>query len=126
MGYAGCVVLFVFSLTITISMVQCSDEISLVIDKISKLDEELLDMRNNLRNELFSVRNDFSRIEDKIFTTVEFAKISLRSEMKKHIKQQVKEAMVEILHGESLEEIVRSHVVSEVRKLKHGHHQMKR
>ncbi|XP_071093144.1 uncharacterized protein [Haliotis cracherodii] len=103
------------SCTYLICVCNCQDSIVSVIQRLDQFQEELLDNKD-----------DMIRMEKRILNIIDVAKTSLRAELKENIRDQVREAMAEILQGESLQDMVKSQVVSEVRYLKQGYHQMKR
>ncbi|XP_048252133.1 uncharacterized protein LOC125380053 [Haliotis rufescens] len=93
----------------------CQDSIAYVIERLEQFEEEL-----------FHNKDDMNRMEKRILNIINGAKTSLRAELKENIGDKVREAMAEILQGESLQDMVESQVVSELRHLKQGYHQMKR
>ncbi|XP_071093417.1 uncharacterized protein [Haliotis cracherodii] len=101
--------------TSLICFCNCQDSIVPVIHRLDHLDRKLLDNKV-----------DMNRMEEHFLDIIDGAKISLRAELKENIRVQVREAMAEILQGESLQDMVNSQVVSELRHLKQGYHQMKR
>ncbi|XP_071093131.1 uncharacterized protein [Haliotis cracherodii] len=104
-------------LTCTSLICFCSSQDSIVSlsQKLEQFEEELLDNKV-----------DMLRMEKRVRNTIDVARTSLRSELKENIRDQVREAMAEILQGESLQDMVKSQVVSELRHLKQGYYQMKR
>ncbi|XP_071093437.1 uncharacterized protein [Haliotis cracherodii] len=84
------------------------DSIVSVIHRLDQFDRKLL----------------FNKMD--VLDIIDGAKTSLRAELKENIRDQVREVMAEILQGESLQDMVKSQVVSELRHLKQGYHQMKR
>ncbi|XP_071093420.1 uncharacterized protein [Haliotis cracherodii] len=101
--------------TSLLSLCNCQDSVVSVIQRLDQLEEELLDNKGNIL-----------RVEQKVLNIIDVAKTSLRAELKETIRDQVKDAMAEILQGESLQDMVKSEVVSELRHLQQGYHQMKR
>ncbi|XP_071093143.1 uncharacterized protein [Haliotis cracherodii] len=106
---------WLLSCTYLICLCNCQDSIVSVIQRLDQFQEELLDNKD-----------DMIRMEKRILNIIDVAKTSLRAELKENIRDQVREAMAEILQGESLQDMVKSQVVSEVWHLKQGYHQMKR
>ncbi|XP_071093418.1 uncharacterized protein [Haliotis cracherodii] len=106
-----------WSLTCTslVYFCNCEDSIASVIERLDQFEEELLDNKD-----------DMIRMEKRILNIINGAKTSLRAELKENIGDKVREAMAEILQGESLQDMVKTQVVSELRHLKQGYHQMKR
>ncbi|XP_071093416.1 uncharacterized protein [Haliotis cracherodii] len=86
----------------------CQDSVVSVIHRLDQFDRKLLDNKMD------------------VLDIIDGAKTSLRAELKENIRDQVREAMAEILQGESLQDMVKSQIVSELRHLKQGYHQMKR
>ncbi|XP_071093438.1 uncharacterized protein [Haliotis cracherodii] len=84
------------------------DSIVSVIHRLDQFDRKLLDNKMD------------------VLDIIDGAKTSLRAELKENIRDQVREAMAEILQGESLQDMVKSQIVSELRHLTRGYHQMKR
>ncbi|XP_071093414.1 uncharacterized protein [Haliotis cracherodii] len=101
--------------TSLICFCNCQDSVVSVISRLNQFEEELLD-----------TKVDTLRMEKRIHNIIDDAKTSLRAELKEIMRDQVREAMAEILQGESLQDMVKSQVVSELRHLKQGYHQMKR
>ncbi|XP_048257221.1 uncharacterized protein LOC125382926 [Haliotis rufescens] len=101
--------------TYLICVCNCQDSIVSVIQKMDQFEEDL-----------FHNKEDMIRMEKRIRNIIDVAETSLRAELKENIRDQVREAMAEILQGESLQDMVKSQVVSELRHLKQGYHQMKR
>ncbi|XP_067664332.1 uncharacterized protein [Haliotis asinina] len=93
----------------------CQDSLVSVIRKLDRFEEELLDNKA-----------DMLRIEKRVLNTIDVAKASLRAELKENIREQVREAMAEILQRDSLQDMVKGEVVSELRHLKQGYRQMER
>ncbi|XP_046582979.1 uncharacterized protein LOC124290310 [Haliotis rubra] len=93
----------------------CHDSTVSVMDRLDQLETELLDNKM-----------DSLRMEKRLLNIIDDAKTALRAELKENIRDQVKQTMAEILQGDSLQDIVKSEVVSELRHVKHGYHQMKR
>ncbi|XP_067659350.1 uncharacterized protein [Haliotis asinina] len=93
----------------------CQDKVVTVMDRLDKFEEVLLDNKV-----------DILRVEQKVINMIDVAKSSLRAELKASLLDLVKNAMTEILKGESLPDMVKSEVVSEVHHLKHEYHHMKR
>ncbi|XP_046551988.1 uncharacterized protein LOC124261684 [Haliotis rubra] len=91
------------------------DSMVSVLNKLDQCDRDLLDNKMGML-----------AMEKRILNTIDVVKASLRAELKENIRDEVREAMAEILPGESLQDMVKSQVVSEVRHLKQGYHQMKR
>ncbi|XP_071093137.1 uncharacterized protein [Haliotis cracherodii] len=108
---------FYWLLTCTSLICVCSSQdcIVSVIHKMKQFEEELLDTKVGIL-----------RIEKKVLNTIDVAITSLKAELKESIQEQVREAMAEILQGESLQDMVKSQVVSDLQHLKQGYHQMKR
>ncbi|XP_071093413.1 uncharacterized protein [Haliotis cracherodii] len=100
--------------TSLICFCNCQDNTMSVIQKLDQFQEELLD-----------TKFDSLRMEKRILNIIDDAKASLRNERKENIRDQVREAMAEILQGESLQDMVKSQVNTELRPLKQGYHQMK-
>ncbi len=65
-------------------------------------------------------------MEENVLNLIAVSKTELRAELEQIIREQLKEAMVEILRGDSLQDIVKSELVSELKHVKRGYHQMKR
>ncbi|XP_067669345.1 uncharacterized protein [Haliotis asinina] len=86
-----------------------------VLNKLKQFEEDLLDNKMNVL-----------RMEKKVLDTIDVTRTSFRAELKENIRDEVRQAMVAILQGESLQDMVKSQVVSELRHLKQGYHQMKR
>ncbi|XP_067669715.1 uncharacterized protein [Haliotis asinina] len=86
-----------------------------VLNKLKQFEADLMDNKMNIL-----------RMEKKVLDTIDVTGTSLRAELKENIRDEVKEAMAEILQGESLQDMVKSQVVSELRHLKQGYHQMRR
>ncbi|XP_071093446.1 uncharacterized protein [Haliotis cracherodii] len=101
--------------TYLISLCSSHDSILSVINRLDQFDRKLLDNKV-----------DMNRMEENVLDIIDGAKTSLRAELKENIRDQVREAMAEILQGESLQDMVKSQVVSELRHLTRGYHQMKR
>ncbi|XP_071093442.1 uncharacterized protein [Haliotis cracherodii] len=89
-----------------------------IVPVIQRLDE--------FDRKLHETQVDMNTIEGNVLNIIDVAKLSLRAELKEIMRDQVREAMAEILQGESLQDMVKSQVVSELRHLKQGYHQMKR
>ncbi|XP_046544069.1 uncharacterized protein LOC124254224 [Haliotis rubra] len=81
---------------------------------------------NQFEKDLLDNKMDMLAMEKRILNTIGVTKTSLTAELKENIRDEVREAMAEILQGESLQDMVKSQVVSELRHLKQGYHQMKR
>ncbi|XP_067669155.1 uncharacterized protein [Haliotis asinina] len=101
--------------TSLISLCTSQDSIGPIIQTLDKLQEE---MHIN--------KVDMIRMEKRILDFIEVAKTSLRAELKENIQGEVRKAMVEILQGEFLHDMLKRQVVSDLLHLKHSHHQMKR
>ncbi|XP_071093419.1 uncharacterized protein [Haliotis cracherodii] len=93
----------------------CQDSIVSVIQRLDQFEEDL-----------FHNKEDMINMEKRIRNIIVGSKTALRAELRENIWDQVREAMAEILEGESLQDMVKSQVVSELRHLKQGYHQMKR
>ncbi|XP_067671337.1 uncharacterized protein [Haliotis asinina] len=105
-------------LLICISLVcccSCQDSFVSVIRRLDQLEEEL-----------FHNKADMIRMEKRIRNIIEAVKTSLTVELKETIRDQVRETMSEIVQGEAFRDMVKSEVVSGIRHVKRGYHQMKR
>ncbi|XP_071092769.1 uncharacterized protein [Haliotis cracherodii] len=101
--------------TYLISLCTSHESIVPVIQRLDEFDRKLHD-----------TKVDMNTIEGNVLNIIDVAKLSLRAELKEIMRDQVREAMAEILQGESLQDMAKSQVVSELRHLKQGYHQMKR
>ncbi|XP_071112104.1 uncharacterized protein [Haliotis cracherodii] len=107
-----------FQLLVTASLFDvytCSEDIVSVVHRMDRFEKELMASKVNMIH-----------VEAKVVNIVDSAKISLRAELKDSIRDQVREVMSEILQEDSLQDMVRSQFVSELRHLKQGYHQTKR
>ncbi|XP_067664334.1 uncharacterized protein [Haliotis asinina] len=107
-----------FLLLICISLVcccNCQENFVSVIQRLHQLEEEL-----------FHNKADMIRVEKRIRNIIDAVKTSLRVELKETIRDQVRETMSEIVQGETFRDTVKSEVVSGLRHVKRGYHQMKR
>ncbi|XP_067671426.1 uncharacterized protein [Haliotis asinina] len=110
-----CKCLFLLLISTSLFSVCTSDErIMSILHRLGQFEEELLDNKA-----------DMLRTEQKILALADIAKTSLRAEVKQNIRDEVRNALAEIL-GESHQGMLRRHVVTELRSLKQGYHQMKR
>ncbi|XP_071094314.1 uncharacterized protein [Haliotis cracherodii] len=101
--------------TSLICFCNCQGSTVSVINRLNQFQEDLLDNKY-----------DLLRMEKRILDIIDVVKISLKAELKVEMWDQVREAMAEILQGESLQDIVKSQINTELRPLKQGYHQMKR
>ncbi|XP_067670900.1 uncharacterized protein [Haliotis asinina] len=102
-------------LTCTSLICVCSGQASIVsvIKTLDKFQKEMLDNKV-----------DMIRMEKRILNFIEVAQASLRSELKENIREEVRKAMAEVLQGETLQDMVKGQVVSDVQQLKQGYRQM--
>ncbi|XP_071093415.1 uncharacterized protein [Haliotis cracherodii] len=101
--------------TSLICFCNCQDSVASVIRRLDQFQEDLIDNKA-----------DVIRIEKRVLNIIDVAKISLRAELKENIRELVREAMAEIIQSETLQDMVKSQVVSELQHLKQGYRQMKR
>ncbi|XP_046564194.1 uncharacterized protein LOC124273003 [Haliotis rubra] len=95
----------------------CSGQ-AMMVSVLYKLEQFEKDLHEN--------RMSMLAMEERILNTIDVVRASLRAELKENIRDEVRKAMVENLQKESLQDMVRGQVSSEVRHLKQGYHQMKR
>ncbi|XP_067664347.1 uncharacterized protein [Haliotis asinina] len=105
-------------LLICISLVCCCSCQESFVSVIQRLDQ--------LEEELFHNKADMIRMEKRIRNIIDAVKTSLTIELKEAIRDQVRETMSEIVQGETFRDTVKSEVVSRLRHVKRGYHQMKR
>ncbi|XP_067664337.1 uncharacterized protein [Haliotis asinina] len=105
-------------LLICISLVCCCSCQESFVSVIQRLDQ--------LEEELFHNKADMIRMEKRIRNIIDAVKTSLRVELKETIRDQVRETMSEIVQGETFRDTVKSEVLSGIRHVRRGYHQMKR
>ncbi|XP_067686591.1 uncharacterized protein [Haliotis asinina] len=98
-----------------VNVCNCHASIVSVIKRLDQFQEDLLDNKVNM-----------TRLEKRMLNIIDVATTELRAELKETIRDQVRSTMAEILQSDSLQDMVKREVVTEMRHLTHEHHQMKR
>ncbi|XP_067686844.1 uncharacterized protein [Haliotis asinina] len=93
----------------------CEESLTSVIQRLNQFNRKLHDNKKEILG-----------MEENVLNLIEVSKTALRAELKENLREQVREAMFEILHGNSLQDMVKSEVISELKLLKRGYHQLKR
>ncbi|XP_067671412.1 uncharacterized protein [Haliotis asinina] len=91
----------------------CEESLTSVIQRLNQFDRKLHDNKKEILG-----------MEENVLNLIEVSKTEMRTALKENIQVHVREAMVQVLKGDALQDLVSSEVVSELRQLQKGYREM--